>query len=462
MNTDTDTRQDRTNEYNAFREARAYVKRYSAPHKAPAKQATRDKLAAAREIVKRYQTEFASLPAVIPSNEPIRGYDGRKVYRALAAKLDERGPRANHDRLKLRYETTLYRDYAYSRDAESRPDICIRYHATDVVRVSPNGTITLNHKGWTTNATADRINNDFLRPFMRAAGFPHYIDVGGAYLPDSALVDGGASSWYVHVHDSAARYVRREARYYPPKERVRRGGYERGPAPGYAYTWNPDLEVTYKEQGALRDFRIIESRGDAAIHYPFPDSGFTIGPRGHIRSFAEIAKDKRLQAKRDTARRKEQARLRAEADARDAIEWERRAALPDTEYAREMGWTPIPAETRLYKVLDSAPALRTEDATIAGRAPYQTAFVWRHGEEYHVEGVLRRCGNALHAATREQLPQWYGGNYGDADVSTKVVYTFVPEAPVFSAQGKCFTRAARLGRRLAYAEVVALLATDSQ
>jgi len=142
---------------------------------------------------------------------------------------------------------------------------------------------------------------------------------------------------------------------------------------------------------------------------------------------------------------------------RDAREAERRAALSDADLASESGWDPVPAGEPLYKILTVTQQSR--DAHAAGQAPYQRTFLWYYGKNYRVEGTLEPCANALHAIAREQLPRWYEATrvYDYLHGAVPVVYTLVPLEPAYSAQGKTFTRAARLGRRLPHAELLAIL-----
>lgn len=435
---------DRTAEALEYSRARSLVKRYAAPHNPPVKVDTIARLAAARAfLADPNHAELASLPASLPSGSPIVGYSGKRVYRAMAETLGKRDSR------KIANNTYL------TRRTTSGSAIAVHLHGTDVATVDPDGTVTLNHAGWTTPTTAERLRTFISQYLVRAGGFPHGTYVGAAWLPDSMLADGGHSSWYFIVEDPTGRAIRREARYFPNSTRTIRGGYRfmqaDDPANPYSYAshvWDPEHLHERTDRGAFRDFQVIERAGTYA-HHPFPRGGFTIGPRGHIKSPAQLAREKRT-AERAAAER------RAAQYARDEAEQARRLALSDPELAREDGWSPVPDDTPLYKVLNVHELPVSEG--LAGRAPYQSAFLWYVDTTYHVDGMLEPCRNALHAATREQLPQWYqGGPDPRRDTSNLAVYEIFSTGPAFSAQGKTFMRSARLGRILSPEDVTRVL-----
>ena len=332
------------------------------------------------------------------------------------------------ERVKIRNNTYLVRD---------DPDtIAVRFHSTNIVTVQRNGTVWLSTGGWETVTTKSRLN-DFLGSYG-----PH--DYQEYPVWDS---DAGAYS-----ETKTAKYKR--PRFHVRSKRRRRNGYSES----YLCLFEYRADMPWSRREYLFKYQYRSQTIPTTLEYldvsyrpraDAPDDYETL-PYHERYQFTEYGRRVRVGSRVETGTGDYFAH-----EWRDGITITPRGKVI-VPMLRSYGRAPA----RIVPVSEYERATGPFFKVVAGdmSAPYQSGYKWAPDEWRTVKGPLVPCENALHAATREQLPQWAAARLFDPanitgiDAATGAtcertlarIFRATPRGPMYTAQGKSFCRTMRL------------------
>jgi hypothetical protein len=431
------------------------------------------------------------------------------LYAELLSQVNKTGPYSNTKR--IAHNTYLILD-----TYRSNSDIQVKFHSTNIISVSTNGTVTIDNGGWYSNTTNQRIN-DFLSTYRRLIGHASPVPISAPadafqFHKDYRSKRDGASDDFPYVlgrHDPAAdtparvesyrqyqcSYSARDCYYLAAQDQLSSlirnpyiskvvdgspywDRYSSGnvsvPLPGYA--WQKAAEDRKRKLGNYKD-----ARTGAGQSY------YSATPRTTPRPLHSYDLLHRCEPVAHTFLRTITATIPAVPNGgayltfpyfhgvtispRGKVSAPPKAPRGHKYHERTIGQAYARARGPYYKVL-------TSDM----RAPFQTDYTWRAERWQGVKGPLVPCANGLHCATAEQLVKWVHAEFAapckrakaagvpvpsfansSAEVTraafylTSRVFLALTRGPVYDAGDKCVTRSLKLTRELSSNEVHDLL-----